>query len=388
MSGRSRTITFRARENGDGGRRTILILGAGHAQIDAIMHCKDLGFRVLGCSYRKSDPGIALLDGYRQIDICDVEGVRAFAEEEGVAAVYSVGSDLAMPTVTVVSEALGLPAFVSPETAHICHDKGEMRAALSKTTWSLPYLVASSAEQAASFGAFPAMVKPVDSQGKRGCFRVENADSVYSRFADAVRFSNSDRVIVERYVDGPEISVNAFVRNGEIEFMMPSTRHSHDDLPGGIIKEHVLPCTELSELGRRNVELLVSDVSHALGIANGPVYFQLKLEGDEPRLLEVTPRLDGCHLWRLIKWYCGYDLLARTFDVLLGDDAMYADVRSSQPETWTLSFMSEPPGKVFDRNSYDVSTADFVCWYYETGDTVLRSNGLLENCGYTISRTG
>ena len=317
-----------------------------------------------------------------------MEGVRAFAEEEGVAAVYSVGSDLAMPTVAVVSEALGLPAFVSPETAHICHDKGEMRAALSETSWSLPYLVASSAEQAASFGTFPAMVKPVDSQGQRGCFRADSADSAYSRFADAVRFSNSGRVIVERYVDGPEISVNALIRNGEIEFMMPSTRHSHDDLPGGIIKEHVLPCAELSETGRRNVELLVSDVSHVLGIANGPVYFQLKLEGDEPRLLEVTPRLDGCHLWRLIKWYCGYDLLARTFDMLLGVDAVRVGMYPRRPGTWCLSFMSEPPGAVFDRGSYDVSSADFIYWYYKTGDTVLRSNGLLEKCGYTISRTG
>lgn len=293
-----------------------------------------------------------------------------------------------MPTVAMVSETLDLPTFVSPKTAQVCHDKGKMRAVLSGTPWSLPYLVASSVEQATGFGAFPAMIKPVDSQGQRGCFRVESADDVRLRFADAVRFSKSGRVIVERYVEGPEISVNAFARDGEVEFMMPSARHSHDDLPGGIIKEHVLPCAELSELGLRNVGLLVSDVSQALGIANGPMYFQLKMEGDEPRILEVTPRLDGCHLWRLIKRYCGYDLLARTFGLLLGEDAACEGAHTTEPGKWALSFMSEPPGSVFDRACYDVSAADFVDWYYETGDTVLRSNGILEKCGYAITRVG
>lgn len=293
-----------------------------------------------------------------------------------------------MPTVAMVSEALGLPAFVSSKTAHVCHDKGKMRAALSGMPWNLSHLVASSVEQAAGFGAFPAMIKPVDSQGQRGCFRVESADDVRSRFADAVQFSKSGYVIVERYVEGPEISVNAFARDGEIEFMIPSTRHSHDDLPGGIIKEHVLPCVELSEPGLRNVGLLVSDVSQALGIENGPMYFQLKMEGDKPRILEVAPRLDGCHLWRLVKRYCGYDLLARTFDLLLGSDAVCEGPFEAESGKWVLSFMSEPPGTVFDRASYDVGAADFVNWYYETGDTVLRSNGILEKCGYAITRVG
>lgn len=71
--------------------------------------------------------------------------------------------------------------------------------------------------------------------------------------------------------------------------------------------------------------------------------------------------------------------------MLLGNESAKADTCQSHAGTWTLSFMSEAPGSVFDRASYDVGAADYICWYYKTGDVVARSNGLLEKCGYMIT---
>ncbi len=56
-----------------------------------------------------------------------------YAERTGVGVVYSVRSDIAMPTVSYVSETLNLPHFVSYETSSICNSKHSLRAFLGES---------------------------------------------------------------------------------------------------------------------------------------------------------------------------------------------------------------------------------------------------------------
>lgn len=84
--------------------KKVLILGAGNAQIDAIEYCKGQGYKVYGCSYTDTDKGIPYLDEFKQINIIDAEAVAEYVKDNGIDLVYSVGSDLAMPTVAKVSE--------------------------------------------------------------------------------------------------------------------------------------------------------------------------------------------------------------------------------------------------------------------------------------------
>lgn len=368
----------------DGGKR-ILILGAGNCQIEAIDYCHDQGMWVAGCSYTNTDPGIPLLDDFRQVDIKDVTGVAAYAQEVGADAIYSVGSDLAMPTVMEASERLGLPHFITSEAARTCQNKGKMRTALAGSEWSLPFSVARTAEEAAAFDAFPAMMKPVDSQGQRGCYRVDSKADIACHFERSLSFSTSGAVILEKFVDGPEISVNAFIVDGEPVFELPSDRYSFEDLPGGIIKEHGLPCEVLDEQGCENVRAMVGDVITRLGVLNGPVYFQVKMDGQHPYVIEVTPRLDGCHMWRIIREYCAFDLMQASFDLLL-TGTVPAQAVGKKPGEWRLTFFCAPPKTSFDRDAYDTSDALYYSYYYETGQSVRSLNGYMEKCGYKIRR--
>ena len=366
--------------------RTILILGCGNFQIDAIKLCKERGFRVIGCSYTNTDPGIPLLDGFRQVDIKDIEGVTAYAREEHASIVYSVGSDIAIPTAIKASEELGLPHFFSYETACRCQDKGLSRKYLKDTEWSIPYVVAKTAEEAKSFAAYPAMMKPVDSQGQRGCFRVTCPEDIDANFETSVGYAQSGEVIIEHFIDGPEISVNAFLHDGELLFFMPSDRYSFSEFPGGIIKEHGLPCTAIDDVSREKVRQLVIEVADLMGIKEGPAYYQIKLDGNQPRLIEVAPRLDGCHMWRFVKTYCGYDLLAASFDLLIDGIVDEPGDVTCEKGDWRLTFMSSVPNVPFDSSQYDTEGAVYVQRYYQDGDNVRSLNGHMEKCGYYIHR--
>lgn len=362
----------------------ILILGAGNAQVDAINYCKEKGYEVYGCSYTNTDRGIPLLDHFEQADIKDIAAVRRYAEQNKVDVVYSVGSDLAVPTAMKVSEQLNLRHFVSYETALICQTKNRLRSFLGTDfEGNLPYVCAADLSQALAFQNYPCMMKPTDSQGQRGCYRVECDEDIQKNFEKSKSYSKSGNVILEKYVDGPEVSVNAYVQNGEIVFLLVSDREVFTELPGGIIKRHIMGADSLSVQAQDNIGTLVRNTLSKLSILNGPVYFQIKVEKDTPYLIEVTPRLDGCHMWNLIKHYCGVDLLAASLEALVENKThTFHPVRKDS--VYVLDFMCEKPGEVFDRGKYKLYPYEYIDWYYNTGDPVKPLNGYMEKCGYQI----
>lgn len=371
-------------------KKRILILGAGNAQIDAIEYCKSHGCEVVGCSYTTVDSGIPHLDYFEQVDIKSIEGVTELAKKYGASAVYSVGSDIAMPTAMKVSEILGLPHFISYETAETCHSKGKMRETLGPDfRGNASYILCSTLGEALEYDAFPGMMKPVDSQGQRGCFKVESAEDIREHFDTSIDYSFEGKVIIEEYIDGPEVSVNAYMQDGELRFAIVSDRYAFDEYPGGIIKKHIIPSSFADKDAQEKTIDLAKRVASKIGVENGPFYCQIKLKnGTEPVILEITPRLDGCHMWNLIKHYCGADLLDACFRHLLEGEAVLTDNYEMPDEEYCLEFMSKESNATFKESDFDTSKAEFVCSYYRDGDRVLKVNGYIEKCGYMIYRTG
>lgn len=374
--------------------KTILIPGAGFPQIDAIEYCKSKGWRVAGCSYTTGDPGEHLLDDFKQVDIKDADGLTDWAARCGADLIYTAGSDLAMPTVMEASERLGLPHFISSETAQICHAKHRMRQTLGEDfAGNVPFGVYETLEDAVKFADFPGMMKPVDSQGQRGCFRVDSAEDIRENFAVSLDYSIEGKVIIEKFITGEEISVNGYMAGGELVFAAISDRYAFDEYPGGIIREHILPSRRARGKTAEEVRDLVRRASIKLGITDGPSYCQIMIgEDGHPYMIEIAPRLDGCHMWRLIRYSCGVDLMDWCFSHLAEGvwpgDAEEAARAESAMAGCRLTFMSGLTGSTLDRADFDCAGADFVCWYYKTGDTIRKLNGYIEKCGYMICPTG
>ncbi len=365
--------------------KKILILGTGQAQTDVIRYCKDKGHRVYACSYLSGDAAEKYADGFRQINIKDTDAVEAYAKELGADYVYSVGSDLAMPTAARVSERLGLPAFVSSDTAVACNTKTVFRKRLGNGfEGNLRFIEAESVDAAIELD-YPLIMKPTDSQGQRGVYRIDSYEDYKKHFDASMSFANNKRIIVEEYVDGDEISVNCFSCGGKTVFSLISDRIVWANYPGGLIHKHVIPSKYGKGESAERIIDLVSRVLDALDIKNGPSYFQIKMkDGKYPKLLEVTPRLDGCHMWRLIRYATGVDLLAMTVDMLTGERSFAGEIKDYPVKPCYLEFLSEEPGKLYDRSKYSTDDAVYLQWYYENGDKVKSSNGYIEKGGFKI----
>ncbi len=362
-----------------------LILGVGDAQVDIIRYLKATGWFVIGCSYRQEGRGIELCDRFERIDIVDIRGLAGLAEKEKVDLVYSVGSDFALPAIAQISKKLGLPTYIPVDTAERMCNKVLFRDFLSERGISpVRYSKITTVEDTESWNVFPAMVKPADSQGQRGIFLADSKEDIANGLPRALSFSKSGTAIVEEKLDGPEISVNALLTDSRLAFFLISDRHTMDGCVAGVPKEHRLPSRQATQSAVRETKNLILQTLSAFGIENGPVYFQLKLTRNGPRIIDATPRLDGCHLWRLIQWSTGVNLLEASLEQLTGKPVQNTAPRTEE-RGGCLQYFLSPPGKTF--RTADVAFPERIVhmeWYYRDGETVRPINGVMEKVGYCL----
>ena len=107
--------------------KRILILGVGNAQLDLILLCRELNFTIYAISYKDEGIGRQFADHFEVIDILDIDTVLDFVKRHSIDLLYSVGSDIAMPTIAYVSEKLELTFYVDFKTAEMMQSKFKMR---------------------------------------------------------------------------------------------------------------------------------------------------------------------------------------------------------------------------------------------------------------------
>lgn len=367
-------------------KKKVLILGVASVQLDAILQLKKMGYEVHACAMSKDGPGADCADYFSEINILDKEAVINYIKDYKISLVYSVGSDLAMPIASAISEQLNMPKFVSERTAKICNNKDLMRTTLgNEFKGNVKFQVVRDEKEEAMLD-YPFIVKPSDSQGQRGVALVNNVDEYLESFKKAKAYSRSGLVILEQYISGPEISVNGYVVNGEIKFLAASDRNTWPEYTG-LIHKHILPSKEITNHNYMLMEEIIKKSCEKLEIINGPVYAQMKIENGEPYIIEITPRLDGCHMWNILERYTGVNLLNVTFQHLLDDNISELDKHfEGELVGQTLEFICQQPNTKADYSMYKEQIKDSLdsFKYYEQGDTIRPVNGKLDKIGYII----
>jgi biotin carboxylase len=366
-------------------KKTILVLGTNAGQADLIRHMVARGWHTVACAHQSGLPGEALAHEFERVGIRDVEAVTDLAVRVKADIVYSVSSDLGIKTAVAVSEKLGLPHFFNSELITLFDQKHMLRAHLNAHCLSeVPYIHLSTGQTAESWSAFPCVVKPADAQGQRGVVVVDNAIDLQKAVGQAADISPTRIAIVEAFLQGVEVSTNVLVRKGKVVINEVSERLVHRGPLFGIPKGHLIPCYNVSKEMCQSVRHLVEKVVQSLGIQEGCLYFQMKITPDGPKIIEIAPRLDGCHMWRLITHSRGFDFLKATVAALLGEEPE-TYLSNDNIEQHELMFQQSPPGGVVSYDGFQVpQDALYHEYRYNESETILPINGRLEVVGYYV----
>lgn len=362
-----------------------LILGTNAGQADIIDYLIDKGWEVHACGHEETGPGCKLSHKFHLVDTLDYSAVANLAKMLNVNIVYSVSSDSAIRTATRVAENLNLPVLLNSEIIDLFHYKEQLRAFLNKKDISkVACKVLTSIEQTKDWHTFPCVVKPSDSQGQRGVRLVNEMKDLHDAVSQALKYSKTKTVIIEEFLDGVEFSTNMIVQQGKILVNEFTERLVFGSEYFGLPEGHSIPARNINPETLKEAGKLVTQLVNALNIADAVLYIQMKATKQGPKIIEVAPRLDGCHIWRLIKLAKGYDLRQYAIDCLTRVK-MPDVVSDSLPEKLTLKFHHLPTGSKFSSKKLTLPK-DYLYneFRYKEKETIQPINGRLEVVGYYI----
>lgn len=298
----------------------ILILGASELQLPAILKAKEMGLTVGVVDYNPEAVGIEYADAYYNASTVDVDAVCRAAQDFAPHAVMTLATDMPMRSVAAAASLLGIPG-ISPETALKSTDKGEMIEAFHTAGVEAPwYLVVTDREQLEEKDVtFPCIVKPTDNAGSRGVVLAHNKAGLMEAYEYSVKESRSGRVIIEEYLEGPEVSVEAMAVGGKIHILAVTDKITCG-APHFVEMGHTIPSALPCEKLERIKDLAVRAVK-AVGIESGPAHVEIIYTATGPRMVELGARMGGdCITTHLVPLATGIDMIKASIETALGKE--------------------------------------------------------------------
>jgi len=309
--------------------KTLLIVSGGIEAAEAAKRAKEMGLTVVVSDRDPAAPGFAFADSCLIADVYGADETAAAAERYNrkirkIDGVICVAAD-APVTAAAVAKKLGLPG-ISVETAELACDKLAMKQRFVERGVRVPWFSEVQTLQALQRIAIERgnnlVIKPVDSRGSRGVQRVAQVKDLTKAFTLARSHSPTQRVMVEEYLDGPQVSTESVVVGGVCHtpgFSDRNYEYLDTYAPFFIENGGDLP-SHLAEDIQAKVKALVADAASALGVANGTVKGDIVVHNGEPYVIELAARLSGGFFCtREIPLNTGVDFIGCAIKVALGE---------------------------------------------------------------------
>jgi biotin carboxylase len=298
----------------------IMVLGGGSCQMNLIRRAKNDGHEIVLVDYLPDCPGRALADVYLPLSTFDTQAVLRAAKDYAVEGVVTTGTDQPVYTAAVLAEELGLHFYIDSITAKAVTNKRVMKKLFEDAQIPhAPYrLIERDFRDEEIAGIrFPAVLKPVDSQGQRGVLLVNNVQEVRRHIGETLSFSREDRVLLEEYYKSDELTVNGWVAEGTLTILsvvdrvtIKNTKHI------GICLCHHFPSIHLAAYSEQ-IQSVTERIVSSLNIKNGPIYFQYLLGKDGLIVNEIAMRVGGAYEDLTIPRISGIDILGLLLDSIL-----------------------------------------------------------------------
>jgi biotin carboxylase len=256
------------------------------------------------------------------VDLEDVEaGRRAIVEldrDRPLDAVVPVddGSTL---VAAAAAEALGL-AHNRLEAVEASRDKARTRELLARAGLLTPRFrtwPADADPDEVPTATFPVVVKPIDLSGSRGVIRADDPAGLAAAFARVAAIVRSpevcpsgelpQRILVEDFIPGLEVAVEGLLRDGRLEVL--AIFDKPDPLDGPYFAETIyvtpsrLPTERLAL-----VERTTAAAATAIGLTEGPIHAELRVNGGGAWVLEIAARSIGGLCGRTLRFGAGISL--------------------------------------------------------------------------------
>ena len=228
-------------------------------------------------------------------------------KNRNIAGILALG-DRPIESAALVAESLGIP-YNSVESVRNCRSKFRQRELMHAAKIPVPDFfavdLAEPLDRVLNHVEYPCVIKPLSLSASQGVIRANNEQEFIAAIKRDRALLESpeltvshepglDRVLIERYIPGGEVAVEALLTEGKLRIL--AFFDKPDPLEGPYFEEtiYVTP-SRLPVRVQRAVEQTLREAITALGLTEGPLHAEFRIQDKtrEPWILEVAPRPIG-----------------------------------------------------------------------------------------------
>jgi predicted ATP-grasp superfamily ATP-dependent carboligase len=206
--------------------------------------------------------------------------------------------------------------YNSPESVENCRSKLRQREVLQKAGLPVPdffsFALTQPLDSVLRRVIFPCVVKPLRLAASQGVIRANNpaefvtaveriARLLASPELQVTREADLDRLLVERYIPGTEVALEGLLEAGQLHVL--ALFDKPDPLEGPYFEESIYVTPSRLPSGvREQISRCAAQSVRALGLSEGPVHAEFRLNDHGPWVLEIAPRPIGGLCSRVLRF--------------------------------------------------------------------------------------
>ena len=277
------------------------------------------------------------------------EEIVRFASMYPIDAIIGVDDDTTMLAATA-SKALSFP-YNSAASAYATRNKYRMRKALADAGIRSPrFNLFSTDENPTTLVdqiGFPCVVKPLSLSASRGVIRADGPDEFIGAFRRVAAIlqaadvgnrgdAEAQQVLVESYIPGIEVALEGILLGGKLKTL--AIFDKPDPLDGPFFEEtlYITP-SRLPDHLQEEIAGVTAHAAKSLGLLEGPVHAELRLNDEGAWPLEIAARSTGGLCSRTLRFGTGMSL-----EELILRHAVGMEVQSLEREAAAAGVMMIP----------------------------------------------
>ena len=357
--------------------KKMMILGGSALQVPAIKAAKELGYEIILVDYDENATGFALADVKLVVSTLDKEEVYRQALIYRPDVVITSTSDGPVRTAAYVNEKLGKKPDLSYEDSLCATIKSHMRKRLEENHVPVPVYY----------------VKPSDNAGSRGVTLLEGGEKTEEELRRVYDYSKGNSrngiVMVEEFMSGAEVSVEAMTVNGKTEIISITDKYITQP-PYFVEIAHSEPSRLEGEIQERIREVALQAI-RAIRLQNGPSHTEIKVTEEGPKVVEIAARLGGDFITsRLVPLSTGVDLVGASVRLAAGEAP---DLSAKWQRAAAIHFIQSGKGKLrrleIGEEIFRMDGVEEAVLYKKEGDTTDGTKSSNDRLGHiiTVGRT-
>lgn len=300
--------------------KKIVILGGGFDQYDLIIEAQRLGLEVICIDKNPNCFGKKYANEFYNFSITDKKRIIEIIKKNKISGIMSICSDRAVPIISDIAKKFNF-ASISKKNAKIFTDKILMKKMFNKkkilTSKHFVIKKLKEVDKVKKKLNFPMVIKPHDSFGQKGIFKINNLNNLKNKIKKSISFSSKKKVIIESFVEGDEVNIVVVVIKGKHFFLSFSNRVTFKKKGFGVAYEHSSPIRQ-SKKFFNNLSKSIKKIIEYTKIKNAILYPQIIIDkNNNAYFLEIAARVPGGCMREVSLLVSGVDIIKCQIDMSL-----------------------------------------------------------------------